>query len=191
MFKKITLLLSSALLTSACVHVPEKLRVSDDQLLTNFSSVKESPSKTAGQQARWGGVIANVTNYKNNTMLEIVHFDLKSSARPSVKDETKGRFRVYYDGLLDPVIYKEGRSITAIGVVKGEEAGTIGEHEYNYPVLDASYVHLWKEVKEVEVRVNHYPHWYTPSYWYYPRPYYYRTYPVTTKSSGKSKAQNN
>ena len=189
MFKKITVLLSSALVLSACVHVPEKLRVDEGQVLTNFTAVKESAANTHGQQARWGGVIAGVTNNQDNTMLEIVHFDLKSSTRPSVKDETKGRFRVYYDGLLDPVIYKKGRSITALGVVQGEEAGKIGEHDYQYPVLKANYVHLWKEVKEVDVRVNHYPHWYTPSLWYYPRPYYYRTYPVSVRSAGKGKSQ--
>lgn len=191
MFKKISALITVALVSVGCVHVPDKLQVSESTPLTNFTEVKSKGQTAVGQQARWGGVIAEVTNNKDNTMIEVVHFDLKSSARPNVKDETKGRFRLYYQGLLDPVIYKKGRSITAVGTVKGEESGKIGEHEYQYPVLNASYVHLWKDVKKVDVRVNHYPQWYTPSLWYYPRPYYYRPYPIAVKSSTKAVKKSN
>lgn len=183
MFKKFSLLVTVVLIATGCVQIPKKLQVNESTVLTNFTDVKGKIE--TGQQARWGGVIANVTNNKDNTMIEVVHFDLKSSARPNVKDETKGRFRIYYQGLLDPVIYKKGRSITAVGTVNGVESGKIGEHEYQYPVLNASYVHLWKEVKQVDVRVTHYPQWYTPSLWYYHRPYYYRPYPVSVKQGTK------
>ena len=103
-----------------------------------------------------------------NSMLEIVHFPLKPSARPKQGDETQGRFRVYFSGLLDPIIYKEGRSITALGTVTSSEDGKIGEHEYNYPVLKASYIHLWKDIQNVDVRITQSPFWNTPSYWRHP-----------------------
>lgn len=178
-------------MATGCVHVPDKLQISEGAVLTNFTDVKGNGEATVGQQARWGGVIADIKNYKDNTMIEVVHFDLKSSARPNVQDETKGRFRVYYQGLLDPMVYKKGRSITAVGTVKGEESGKIGEHEYQYPVLNANYVHLWKEIKQVDVRVTHYPQWYTPSLWYYHRPYYYSPYRTKVRSNVKPVKKSN
>jgi outer membrane lipoprotein len=169
-------LLVSALFLSGCSSIPEALQVPESTLLTNFSSVRESislesASSEQGKLARWGGVIAKVTNNANNSMLEVVHFPLQSSARPKQGDKTQGRFRVYFSGLLDPVIYKQGRSITALGNVVTFEEGKIGEHEYDYPVLKASYIHLWKDIPKVDVRVTQNPFWHTPSFWRYPTHY--------------------
>ena len=67
--------------------------------------------------------------------------------------------------------YKKGRSITALGDVVTFEEGKIGEHEYDYPVLKASYIHLWKDIPKVDVRVTQNPFWHTPSFWRYPTHY--------------------
>lgn len=188
MFKKIIISLSLSLALSACVHIPESLRVEEGTTLTNFSQAKNSNVETLGKLARWGGVIAKVENTEDSTVLEVVHFELKSSTRPQQKDQTQGRFKVYFKGFLDPVVYKEGRSITAIGKISEKEAGKIGEHKYEYPVLQADNVHLWTEIKEVDVRVTHQPMWYTPSLWYHPRPHYYpRVYvPINNTQSKKT-----
>jgi outer membrane lipoprotein len=162
-------LLVSALFITGCSAIPKALIVPGSTALTNFSAVQKNVSSEQGNQARWGGVIAKVTNNANNSMLEVVHFPLKSSARPKQGDETQGRFRVYFSGLLDPVIYKEGRSITALGTVTSSEEGKIGDHEYSYPVLKASYIHLWKDIQKVDVRITQSPFWYTPSYRRYPQ----------------------
>ncbi|GLX77072.1 starvation lipoprotein Slp [Thalassotalea insulae] len=190
MLKKLIGLSVVALFTTACVHIPESVRVDESTPLTEFYQVRDNAKLHLGEMARWGGVIAKVENHANNTMLEVVNFELKSSTRPSVKDETQGRFRIYYHGLLDPVIYKEGRSITALGKVAPSEQGVIGEHEYLYPVLNASAVHLWKKVQKVDAYVFHQPFWYTPSLWYYPRPYYGgRYYYAQPNVKAKAKAK--
>ena len=166
---KLTLtLLVSAIFITGCSAVPKALEVPESTALTNFSAAQDNANNEQGKQARWGGVIAKVTNNAKNSMLEIVHFPLKSSARPKQGDETQGRFRVYFSGLLDPIIYKEGRSITALGTVTSSEDGKIGEHEYNYPVLKASYIHLWKDIQKVNVSITQSPFWNTPSYWRHP-----------------------
>lgn len=184
--RRLLILLSVTLFTSACVHVPESLRVNEGTRLAIFENVKNDDASQQGELARWGGVIANVSNNSDNTMLEIVYFDLKSTTRPIAKDDTKGRFRVYYKGLLDPIIYKVGRSITAIGTISPSEKGKIGEHDYVYPVIKADHVHLWKEIKEVDVRISHQPMWYRPSLWYTRSPYY--NYSRAYQPYGKSKA---
>ncbi len=190
MLKKFILLSTVTLLASGCVQIPDALQVDESTPLTEFAEVRNDAQQHVGTKARWGGVIAKVENRANNTMLEIVNFELKSSARPLVKDETQGRFRIYYNGLLDPVIYKKGRSITAVGNIAPSEQGMIGEHEYLYPVLNASALHLWKKVRKVDAYVFHQPFWYTPSLWHNPRPYYGgRYYYAQPKVKTKAKAK--
>ncbi len=187
--KRSLLILVTLCLASACSSIPESLQVVEGTPLTNFSNVRENAAANQGNLARWGGVIAKVTNNADNTMLEVVHFSLSSSTRPKQKDETQGRFKVYFSGLLDPMIYKEGRSITALGKVAISEDGKIGDHEYTYPVINASKVHLWKDIKKVDVRVTHDPFWYTPSYWHYPRPYYRHPIVVSKPSNNNTKSK--
>ena len=185
MIKRCWVVFSLLVLISACRHIPESLRVAEGVVLTNFSDTHSNGDSSVDKSARWGGVIAKIENNADNTMLEIVHFQLKSSGRPQQKDQTLGRFRIYYQGFLDPIIYKEGRSVTALGNIGAKENGKIGEHEYAYPVLKASYVHLWKEIKQVDVRVTQQPLWHSPSLWYYPRSSYY---PGVYRPVNKSKS---
>lgn len=190
MIKRFWAVLSLLLMLSACVHIPESLRVEEGVTLTNFLDVRDNGEAHLGSLARWGGVIAKIENNADTTMLEIVHFQLKSTTRPQQKDQTQGRFRVHYQGFLDPIIFKEGRSVTAIGNVAAKVEGKIGEHEYAYPVLNAKDVHLWKEIKQVDVRVTHNPMWYTPSLWYHPRSLYRSPiyYPVSTSKTSSNKS---
>lgn len=179
---------------SGCSILPQGLQVADESTLSLFADARENPESVQGKPARWGGVIAKVVNNANNTMLEIVSFQLASSSKPIKAQQTQGRFRIYAPGLLDPMIYKEGLSITVLGSIAAAEQGKIGEHEYLYPVLTASYLHLWKDIQKVDVRISHYPYWYSPSYWRYNPSYYNRNYQrnynrtLVIKESPKQKA---
>ena len=161
-----------ALTLTACSNIPDKLQVAETTNLTSFDSAKAEQVVNVGHSARWGGVIAKVVNNADNSMLEIVHFPLTSSAKPKQGNDTLGRIRVYFSGLLDPVIYKEGRSITALGTISTSEQGKIGEHEYLYPVLKAEYVHLWKNIQRVDVNVMHMGVMNSPMMWRQPRIYH-------------------
>jgi outer membrane lipoprotein len=173
------------LFISGCNSIPESLRVAEDSQLVAFVDVRAQPQGFEGMQARWGGLIAKVEVRSEQTMIEVVNLELKSSTRPRVTDSTAGRFRVFVKGLLDPVIYKEGRSITALGTIGEVQKGNIGEQEYTYPVLNAHQLHLWKDIQEVRINTLHTPYWYYPSYWhYYPtRRVYLHTPPKVTKST--------
>jgi len=160
------LLASCVLLCTACASVPKKIALPENTNTVAFLEAKSVSTSVVGQTARWGGVIASVKNNADNTMVEIVSFPLNRNLRPKPGDETEGRFRLYFNGLLDPVIYKKGRSITAIGKVSDIEAGKIGEHEYQFPVLKDANVHLWKEIQRTDVNIIRQPAWYfDPFYW--------------------------
>jgi outer membrane lipoprotein len=156
--KKI-LLVTSLLLISACSSIPEKLQLSEGTSLTNYTTVRALPAAHLGEKVRWGGVIAKVENKSEQTMVEVVHLDLDRSARPKVSNDTPGRFRVYFPGLLDPVIYKQGKSITFTGQLSSVEAGTIGEQAYQFPVVKGDAVYLWKHKQQLDVRLVNDPFW--------------------------------
>lgn len=174
MWKMVWLLLSAVLLT-ACRTIPDTIQVSDNTQLVQYQQVVSAPSDAAGKVARWGGVIANVSNQSKGTLVEMVHFPIKSYGRPQIGDQSIGRFRVHVDGFLDPLVYKAGRSITFVGDVTGTESGKIGEQEYIFPALQAKSYHLWKEIPDIEVaHIDLWPY----HYGYYPWPYYPRSYVI-------------
>ena len=173
--------LIGSLLLGGCAHIPEKMQVTDNSPLTSFAEVKSQPNADVGLSARWGGVIAKVENQQSNTMIEVVNFKLLSSTRPKVTNETQGRFRFYYKGLLDPIIYKKGKSITVVGTVAPSEKGKIGKYAYLYPVIKATNVHLWKRVQRVDVNITQQPLWNNPFYWN--SPYYWNSYPISYTNS--------
>jgi len=172
---KFSLAILMTLVISGCSTIPEKLRVSDNAPLVAFADVRAEPNVNTGLTARWGGVIAKVEVQKQRTLVEVVNFKLSSRAKPIQANETQGRFRFYKQGLLDPVIYKVGKSITVLGTVANSEQGKIGEQTYLYPVLNAEQVQLWKKTQRVNVNLTQQPFWYTPSYWNY-----YPTYPYSS-----------
>jgi len=171
---------------AGCATIPEKLQVGDEAPLVKFADVRAQPNINTGLTARWGGIIAKVEVQKQRTLVEVVDFKLSSRAKPIQANETQGRFRFYKQGLLDPVIYKVGKSITVVGTVANSEQGKIGEQEYLYPVLNAEKIQLWKKTQRVDVTLMQQPFWFTPSYWNYRPSYPYHSVVVQRNGSSKS-----
>lgn len=164
---------------AGCSTIPESIQLEDDTNLLNYQQVSASPEQTSGSKVRWGGVIARVDNLKKNTRLEMLYYPLKGYGRPITSEESAGRFRVYIDGFLDPMVYKAGRLLTVTGDVGGSESGTVGEHEYVFPVINASGYHMWKNIDRVSVSTvgvgfGHWPGYYSSWYGWHLWPYHQR-----------------
>lgn len=148
---------------AGCTSVPESIQVADEKLLINYRQANENPTANKGKPALWGGVIANVENLPDATMLEILYYPLRSYGRPLSGDESMGRFRVYVDGFLDPMVFETGRSVTVSGELIGVEEGAVGKHRYVFPTLKSKGYHLWQEIERVEISTIHmwpyYDHW--------------------------------
>ncbi|WP_102798445.1 Slp family lipoprotein [Bowmanella denitrificans] len=157
------MLVTFVLAIAGCSTLPKDLQVAEGAKLLNYQEVAAQPQQSSGGQVLWGGVIADVKNKADATVLEMVHYPIRSYGRPTTDDESVGRFRVYVDGFLDPMVYKPGRSLTVSGAVTGSEEGQVGEYKYQFPTLKANGYHLWKDVQEVEVS--------TMGYGYGPYPY--------------------
>jgi len=169
------ILLVVALLTS-CATIPKPI---DEKIesIPELNVVRQNADDYIGHRVRWGGVIANIINEKDATVLEIVDHPLSQQARPMETDLTQGRFLARINGFLDPVIYAKGREITVVGTINKKTKQFIYQFEYIYPEIIVDSFILWPQV-EKQVEYYYEPYWYDPWYpRYYPRyfwsPYHY------------------
>lgn len=158
-------LVVSLVIAGCASRYPQPIRTEATDLVP-FSQALRSSAELEGRTARWGGVIANIENSADATRIELVHFRLNGYGRPQIEDDSEGRFIVYLDRFVDPEIYKEGRSLTALGQISSSEEGKIGEFNYVYPVLQATGVELWRpQQQRDQIGVGYY--YYDPySLWY-------------------------
>ncbi|KFZ31621.1 starvation-inducible protein [Pseudidiomarina salinarum] len=177
---------------SACSAVPDELAVAENKTLVSYASALQQPEQAVGKTARWGGLIASVRNTDDGTIIEVVNFELTNWGRPIVSGESNGRFRARLDGFVDPMVYKEGRSVTFTGTIQQPEEGKIDEYRYLFPVLDVTGKFLWKERKEMDTQVDYSSLWYRHHYF---APPYRIYYPVPVRParprSGASDKQGN
>lgn len=138
--------------------VPDSIQVADENSLVDYKQVASSPDASAEKIARWGGVITKIENLPKATVIEVLHYPLRGYGRPVSAADSAGRFRVYVDEFLDPMIYEQGRSVTFTGKVLGVEEGLVGEHNYVFPTIKAEGYYLWKDIERVEItNFNQYP----------------------------------
>ncbi|WP_169336980.1 Slp family lipoprotein [Algicola sagamiensis] len=158
-------------LCSCAAQYPKNLRVPDTTPLISFQDVLSDQKGNVGLQGRWGGVIAGVQNHQSTTEIEVVQFPLRNNGRPEVEGQTQGRFKIVVKGFLDPVVYQQGKVVTALGTIRDSIQGKIGEHPYLFPALTDVKIYLWPEVKEVEY-IEPWPYWHH-HHWYH-GPYLHR-----------------
>jgi outer membrane lipoprotein len=174
---------------AGCSTLPEQIQLPDETNLITYQEAASKSKEVLGQKARWGGVIARIENKPNNTLIEMVYYPLRSYGRPLPSDESIGRFRVYVNGFLDPMVYKEGRTMTFTGDFVRLEKGMVGEHEYVFPTLASSGYFLWKEIQQVDVNMIHvWPY----NYWrfgLYNRPFHNRPIIRNTHRTKSSSAK--
>lgn len=165
---KFTSVMLGGVLLAACATTPDPITFEQPNL--NFTRVAQDPDSFIEREVRWGGVIARVENLEKDTLIEVVNLPLGRQARPEESQQTGGRFIVRVPGFLDPMIYKQGKEITVVGMISEPMPGKVGKHEINFPVVDARGHYLWKERPNYEY-VEVYSAW--DPYWFYRRPYFW------------------
>ncbi|MGM0480424.1 MAG: Slp family lipoprotein [Pseudomonadota bacterium] len=191
---KYGILVIAALFLAGCSTFPEPIATANEDALVSYQSATEHADQVVGERARWGGVVADVRNGDDMTIIEMVHFPLKSWGRPLVGDDTQGRFLVLVDKFIDPQVYEQGRSLTALGTLQPPQSGKIDDYTYTYPVLKADGIYLWEKQKaRVKTGVDYSPLWFRHNF-YAPFPYrpYYIQRPVVrptdnSKNNGTDK----
>ena len=136
MSKKFVVVALSLMALAGCASYPEPVRIADNVALTSYENATQQNIDFG--TARWSGVIAEISNQTNQTRLEIVYFPSGSNGRPSVSDQTQGRFVTYIKGFLDPMV-DQGES-TSLNIDQGSNLieSLLGEDRLNRARGDGS-----------------------------------------------------
>lgn len=169
---RISMLTIMMLCLAGCGHVISKDILKEVDASISFSALKRSPETYKGRVVLLGGVIVKSANKRDGTILEVYQTEIDRRGEPMNVDVSEGRFLAHYNGFLDTAIYRNGRKVTIVGIIQGEQAQRLGKLTYHYPHLLIKDIYLWKE--EHVRRYDHYrwdhwgPWWYPRSPWYDP-----------------------
>ncbi|MGH8685383.1 MAG: Slp family lipoprotein, partial [Nitrosospira sp.] len=88
--------------------------------VTNVTYSQASPNLSTYKETsvRWGGVIVDVENEENFTLLQVLSYPLNSYGRPQLNKQTEGRFVIKSTEFLDPAVYAKDKEITVAGTIK-------------------------------------------------------------------------
>ena len=116
-----------------------------------------------------GGIIAETRFSEKGSQIEALSVPVDSLGYLQGSDHTQGRFLAVYPrskGLLDPMVFKQGREITLAGEFVEVRKGKIDEMEYVYPVFEIREIYLWDEHRDYYYSNYYYPY-YDPWGWPY------------------------
>ena len=164
----------SILLLSACSNLPPAIEdaplydISYSQATRNIAQYKAAP-------VRWGGVVIDVENEQNYSLVQVLYYPLKSYGRPQLDKVNEGRFLIKSPQFLDPAVYTKDTEITVAGILKGDVERKVGNKTLRLPLISSTLIYLWP----VYVPGNYYGYGYGygyPYYGYFGYPYYWGGY---------------
>ncbi|AKH38013.1 MULTISPECIES: Slp family lipoprotein [Nitrosomonas] len=141
----------------------------------SYQTVNQDINAYKDVPIRWGGVIIDVENEKDFSLVQILFYPLDKKGYPYTNKKNEGRFVIESSEFLDPAVYKKDTEITVTGTIKGDIERTIGNKTIQVPLISATAIYLWPK----EYRYNYYGpgrYGYYPPYpfGFYGDPYYYR-----------------
>ncbi len=140
--KFIKQVLPLAVLTiSGCTTVPKVLQ-------GEFSPINPAQAKKQhimNEPIRWSGYIIQTLNRKDKTCFEIVESETYKDLSPKkIIPVNGGRFLACKEGFLEPTAFDK-RNVTITGTLVAYTEQDIGEFKYEYPVVKAEKVYIWRK----------------------------------------------
>jgi outer membrane lipoprotein len=130
------------LVLSACSNLPPAIEdpplydLSYSEATQNITHYKDAP-------VRWGGVVIDVENEQNFSLVQILYYPLNYYGRPQLDKTNKGRFLIKSAEFLDPAVYKKDTEITVAGILKGDIERLVGNKTLRVPLISPTVIHLW------------------------------------------------
>jgi len=169
-------------LFGACTSLPQAMKnvhvvdLTYSQASQNIDSHKDTP-------VRWGGVIIDVENEEDFSLVQALYYPLDYSGRPQLDKSNGGRFIIKTTEFLDPVVYAKDKEITAVGALNGKIERMVGKKTIQIPLIQSSGIHLWPKRQDNNYGYGRYGPYYHGFYGYpylfrggwgrYYRPYWY------------------
>jgi outer membrane lipoprotein len=159
------LLLFGFLLLSACTGLPPAIENAPAEKLS-YGEVNLDINRYQDAPVRWGGVIIDVENQAQSSLMQVVFYPLGFDGRPQLYKLGEGRFVIKSPEFLDPAVYTKNKEVTVAGTITGNIERRVGKRVVRVPLVSATAIHLWPPY------VNNYnPYYYNP-YPAFPRPLY-------------------
>ncbi len=150
--KQLSLLSAIALLIlAACAPTFSRdLLDKVDRNLT-FPELQSNPDRYQGSWVMLGGVIIETRNSQDGTSIEVLETPVDRRGRPRDIDASRGRFIIQSPQFLDSAVYYQGKQISVIGNIAGEEVRPLGGMHYRYPIVNEKEIRLWEPRTEPRV----------------------------------------
>ncbi|MDP2901775.1 MAG: Slp family lipoprotein [Methylovulum sp.] len=127
---------------NACSNLPPAIQdaplydISYSQAVQNIANYRESP-------VRWGGMIVDVENEQDYTLVQVLYYPLNSYGRPLTDQANEGRFVIKSPEFLDPAVYAKNTAITVAGTLKGDIERTVGKKIMRLPLISTTVIYQW------------------------------------------------
>jgi outer membrane lipoprotein len=92
-----------------------------------YSQASQNIDSYRNVPVRWGGIIIDVENEKDFSLVQVLFYPLNYSGRPKLNDPHGGRFVIKSTEFLDPVVYAKDKEISVVGVLDGDIQRTVGK----------------------------------------------------------------
>ncbi len=132
------------LLLTACSSVPPTIE-NPPAFDLSYHSALQDLNRYKNVPVRWGGVVAEVENEQNDSLVQVLFYPLNSYGRPMLDEQPEGRFVVKSTKFLDPLIYAKNSEITVAGTLNGSTDSTVGKKVMSVPLVVATTLYLWPD----------------------------------------------
>jgi outer membrane lipoprotein len=167
-------LLIVCLLLNACTTLPPAIKnpplndISYNQANRDVASYKDAA-------VRWGGIIVDVENEQNFSVVQVLSYPLDSDGKPRTDKPNEGRFAFKTPEFLDPAVYTKNTEITVAGTLTGDIERLIGKKVMRMPLVSASTIYRWP-VYDYDNRYDGFGYGYGYNPYYGGYPYYWGNY---------------
>jgi outer membrane lipoprotein len=131
------------LVLQGCTYAISPSMVEKTDKTITFEMLRSDPTVYKGRLVLFGGVISQISNVKQGTLITVVQKPLDYWGKPVRTNKTGGQFLVFSPRYLDALTYDSGREITVAAEVGGTTLDALGDVEYDYPVLVSKELKLW------------------------------------------------
>lgn len=146
-------LIAISLLLGACSTLPPAFEDGNIKHIS-YARVSEDAQRYKNTRVRWGGVIIDLKNEENFSLMQVQFYPLDFYGRPEIDETSAGHFFIKSAEKLDPKDYAANREIAVVGVIEGKTGPSESHGTTGLPLIKATAIHLWP----IAYRNNYYRH---------------------------------
>ena len=101
----------------------------------SYSQAIQNLDSNKNVLVRWGGVIIDVENEEQFSMMQVKFYPLNYLGRPQLDKSSEGYFVIKGAEFPNPVVYTKNMEITVVGTIKGDIERTVDGEIIRVPLI--------------------------------------------------------